>query len=235
MSMCQLYLISPPDVDGNFPEVLARTLATGCVAAFQFRVKGLDDHAAAKLAEPLHAICAEQDVAFIVNDSISLAKRLGADGVHLGQDDGDIREARERLGKDAQIGVTCHGSRHLALEAGEAGADYVAFGAFYPTTTKEVSHTAQPAVLRWWHVWSELPSVAIGGITLENAAPLIEAGADFLAVSAGVWQHPDGPEAAVKEFARLMKEVRSFEPSEADLAAIMEELDEPLPGLEEAG
>ena len=208
MSKCELYLISPAEVDGAFPELLARTLDAAPVAAFQFRVKGLDDHAAAVLAEPLQKICAERDTAFIVNDSISLAKRLGADGVHLGQNDGDVREAREYLGKEAQIGVTCHGSRHLALEAGEAGADYVAFGAFFPTTTKTVEHQAKPAVLRWWHVWSELPCVAIGGITVDNAAPLIEAGADFLAVSAGVWQHPQGPAAAVAEFKRVMKEVR---------------------------
>ncbi len=238
MSKCQLYLISPLDVGGAFPEMLAGALdAHGTyppVAAFQFRVKGMDDHAAALLAEPLQRICAARDVAFIVNDSVSLAKRLGADGVHLGQQDGDLREARAYLGKDLQIGVTCHGSRHLALEAGEAGADYVAFGAFYPTTTKQVVHTAKVALLRWWHVWSELPSVAIGGITLENAAPLVEAGADFLAVSAGVWQHPDGPEAAVAGFVKLMKEVRSFDPAEADLAAIMEELGEPLPGMDGA-
>lgn len=227
MPHCQLYLISPLDVSGDFPEQLARALDAGPVAAFQLRLKGLDEHEAAALAKPLQELCAARDVTFIVNDSVSLAKRIGADGVHLGQDDGDVREARERLGKDAQIGVTCHGSRHLALEAAEAGADYVAFGAFYPTTTKQVSHEARPALLRWWHVWAELPSVAIGGITLDNAAPLIEAGADFLAVSAGVWQHPQGPEAAVAGFARLMQETRAFDPRVADLAAIMEELDEP--------
>lgn len=227
MPHCQLYLISPLDVSGDFPEQLARALDAGPVAAFQLRLKGLDEHEAAALAKPLQELCAARDVTFIVNDSVSLAKRIGADGVHLGQDDGDVREARERLGKDAQIGVTCHGSRHLALEAAEAGADYVAFGAFYPTTTKQVSHEARPALLRWWHVWAELPSVAIGGITLDNAAPLIEAGADFLAVSAGVWQHPQGPEAAVAGFVRLMQETRAFDPRVADLAAIMEELDEP--------
>lgn len=230
MPHCQLYLISPLEVGGAFPERLAEALEAGPVAAFQFRVKGLDDHAAAILAEPLQKLCAARDVAFIINDSVSLAKRLGADGVHLGQEDGDVREARERLGKAAQIGVTCHASRHLALEAGEAGADYVAFGAFYPTTTKQVSHVAKPALLRWWHVWSEIPSVAIGGITLDNAVPLIEAGADFLAVSAGVWAHPQGITAAVQGFDRLVTENRSFDPREADLAAIMEDLGEPLLG-----
>ncbi len=233
MTDCQLYLISPPETGGTFPEMLARALDAAPVAAFQFRVKGMDDHTAAPLAEPLQQICADREVAFIVNDSISLAKRLGADGVHLGQSDGDVREARARLGKDAQIGVTCHGSRHLALEAGEAGADYVAFGAFHQTMTKQVDVIANPALLRWWHVWSELPCVAIGGITLENAAPLVEAGADFLAVSAGIWRHGDGPAAAVSGFSRLLTETRAFDPGSADLAAIMEQLGEPLPGLDD--
>ena len=141
---CQLYLVSPLDVGGGFPDRLARALEAGSVAAFQFRVKDIDQHEAARLAEPLQRICADRDVAFIVNDSVSLAKRLGADGVHLGQGDGDPREARAILGPDVQIGVTCHDSRHLAMEAGDAGADYVAFGAFYPTTTKDTSAPPRP-------------------------------------------------------------------------------------------
>ncbi len=198
----QLYLISPADVGGDFPQRLARALDAGLkgrhrIAAFQFRVKGIDDHAAARLAAPLQAICAEREIAFIINDSITLAKRLNADGVHLGQDDmaqnGDVKVAREELGRDAQIGVTCHNSRHLALEAGEAGADYVAFGAFYPTTTKEVEHHAEPDLLTWWQGLFEIPCVAIGGINAENAAPLVRAGADFLAISGAVW---NGDEAA---------------------------------------
>lgn len=184
---CELYLISPLEVGGGFPDRLARALETGPVAAFQFRVKGIEEHEAARLAEPLQRICADRDVAFIVNDSISLAKRLGADGVHLGQSDGIVREARERLGRDAQIGVTCHASRHLAMEAGEAGADYVAFGAFFPTTTKVTEHRADPEILTWWQSLFELPCVAIGGITPENCGPLVAAGADFLAVSGAVW------------------------------------------------
>ena len=140
---CQLYLVSPLDVGRRFPDRLARALDAGPVAAFQFRVKDVDQHDAARLAEPLQRICADRDVAFIVNDSVALAKRLGADGVHLGQDDGDPREARDVLGPDAQIGVTCHDSRHLAMEAGEAGADYVAFGSFYPTTTKDGAASAR--------------------------------------------------------------------------------------------
>jgi thiamine-phosphate pyrophosphorylase len=195
---CQLYLISPLDVGGGFPDRLARALDAGPVAAFQFRVKGVDQHEAARLASPLLDICRAKDVAFIVNDSIALARRLGADGVHLGQEDGDPREARAALGPGAQVGVTCHDSRHLAMEAGEAGADYVAFGAFFPTATKEAPTRADPEILTWWSETMELPCVAIGGITAENCAPLVRAGADFLAVVGAVWAYPDGPAAGVQ-------------------------------------
>jgi thiamine-phosphate pyrophosphorylase len=202
---CQLYLVSPLEVAGDFAERLAAALDAGPVAAFQFRVKGVDQHEAARLAEPLQAICAARDVAFIVNDSAALAKRLGADGVHLGQDDGDPREARALLGPAAQIGVTVHDSRHLAMEAGEAGADYVAFGAFFPTETKKVRHHPEPAILSWWAALFEIPSVAIGGITPENGRPLVEAGADFLAVCGAVWNHAGGPAAAVRAFQPVLE------------------------------
>ncbi|MDX2210438.1 MAG: thiamine phosphate synthase [Sphingopyxis sp.] len=196
---CQLYLVSPLETGGSFPDQLRSALGAAPVAAFQFRVKGLDQHEAARLAEPLQSICADHDVAFIVNDSIALAKRLGADGVHLGQGDGEPGEARRVLGPDAQIGVTCHNSRHLAMEAGEAGANYVAFGAFFPTTTKHVDHVAEPEILTWWQGLFELPCVAIGGITAANARALANAGADFLAVSGAVWAHDAGPDVAVRE------------------------------------
>ena len=201
---CQLYLLSPPRIDAHFGERLKAALDGGPVAAFQLRLKGLDEEAIARAAEPLQALCAEREVAFIVNDSMALAKRLGADGVHLGQGDGDVREARALLGPGAQIGVTCHDSRHLAMDAGEAGADYVAFGAFYPTTTKETTHRPDPAILGWWSTVFELPCVAIGGITAGNAAPLVEAGADFLAVSAAVWDHPGGAGGGVAAFAEVL-------------------------------
>jgi len=202
MTDCQLYLISPLDVTGDFPQRLERALdaGPGLVTAFQFRVKDIDQHEAARLAEPLQAICAARDVAFIVNDDVALAKRLGADGVHLGQGDGDVRDAREELGREAQIGVTCHASRHLAMEAGEGGADYVAFGAFFDSTTKASEHRPEPEILEWWSTVFEIPCVAIGGITPANCAPIVAAGADFLAVSGAVW---NGDEvAAVKAFAQ---------------------------------
>jgi thiamine-phosphate pyrophosphorylase len=199
---CQLYLISPLDVSGAFPQRLDNALAAGPVAAFQFRVKGVDQHEATKLAEPLLEICRARDVAFIVNDSIALAKRLGADGVHLGQGDGTVREARDVLGREAQIGVTCHASRHLAMEAGDAGADYVAFGSFFPSETKASEHRPELELLSWWQGLMEIPCVAIGGITPENCLPLVEAGADFLAVSGAVWGADEA--GAVRAFAKLL-------------------------------
>jgi thiamine-phosphate pyrophosphorylase len=201
---CQLYLISPAAIDTTFADALKSALSDGNVAAFQLRLKRLDDDAIASAAEPLQRICADHETAFIINDSMTLAKRLGADGVHLGQGDGDPREARKLLGRDAQIGVTCHNDRHLAMEAGEAGADYVAFGAFFPTQTKEVKYVADPAILSWWITLFGTPCVAIGGITPANAGPLIDAGADFIAVSAAVWNDTGGPQVAVAKFTALL-------------------------------
>jgi len=201
----QLYLISPLEVGGAFPDRLRRALDAGEVAAFQFRVKGLDQHEAARLAAPLQEICAAHGCAFIVNDSIALAKRLAADGVHLGQGDGSPKEAREALGREAQIGVTCHASKHLAMEAGEAGADYVAFGSFFPSETKASEHRPEPEMLAWWQALFEIPCVAIGGITPANCAPLVAAGADFLAVSHAVWGGDD-PAEAVRAFHRAIEQ-----------------------------
>jgi thiamine-phosphate pyrophosphorylase len=199
----KLYLISPQQVGGGFPDRLKAALEPGVAAAFQLRVKDVDEHELARLADPLQRLCADANVAFIVNDSVSLAKRLGADGVHLGQGDGDVREARAALGPSAQIGRTCHDSRHLAMEAGEAGADYVAFGAFYPTTTKPSDYRPDPSILTWWSTIFEIPCVAIGGITPHNARPLVDAGADFLAVCQAVWGKDD-PAAAVEAFAPVL-------------------------------
>jgi thiamine-phosphate pyrophosphorylase len=200
---CRLYLISPQEVGGGFPDRLRAALEPGIATAFQLRVKDVSEHELARLAEPLQRICADADVTFIVNDSIALAKCLSADGVHLGQSDGDIREARAVLGPGAQIGKTCHDSRHLAMEAGEAGADYVAFGAFYPTKTKPSNYRPDPAILSWWSALFEIPCVAIGGITPDNARPLVDAGADFVAVCQAVWG-ADDPREAVRAFAEVL-------------------------------
>jgi len=205
---CQLYLITPPvldDLDG-FVLRLQRALDAGPVAALQIRLKPADDWAIAAAAARLVPIAQERGVAVILNDRPDLALALGCDGVHVGQSDASVASARRIMGRSGMIGATCHDSRHLAMEAAEAGADYVAFGAFFPTTTKQTSHRPDPEILTIWQEVMEIPSVAIGGITVENAAGLVQAGADFLAVSAGVWAHPEGEAAAVRRFNAIFAE-----------------------------
>lgn len=201
---CQLYLITPPRLSPELVKDLCSALEAGEVAAVQIRLKDHSRDEIRAAAPELVALIQSFGAAAILNDDAELAAELGCDGVHIGQQDGRVKDARAIMGKDRSIGVTCHDSKHLAMVAGEAGADYVAFGAFYPTETKQAPTQADPDVLRWWVELFELPAVAIGGITVDNAAPLLEAGADFLAVSSGVWQHPDGPAAAVKAFNALM-------------------------------
>jgi thiamine-phosphate pyrophosphorylase len=203
-SGCRLYLITPPRFDlTDFAHDFKSALSGGDVACVQLRLKGASDEEVRAATTALMPIAQDNDVAFIINDRPDLAKELGADGAHVGQQDTSYKEAREILGSDFIVGVTCHNSRHLAMEAGEAGADYVAFGAFFPTDTKQVTHHAEPELLTWWNKLFEVPCVAIGGINIENCRPLISAGADFLAVSSGVWNHPQGPQAAVQAFNEL--------------------------------
>ncbi|WP_270937747.1 thiamine phosphate synthase [Falsiroseomonas oryzae] len=201
MPDCRLYLITPPvlpDPARFAAEALAPALEAGDVAALQIRLKDAPDAAILRAAAAILPVAQSHGVAVLMNDRMDLAKASGCDGVHLGQQDGDPVAARKLLGAEATIGVTCHASRHLAMEAGEAGADYVAFGAFFPTSTKEVQHKAEPEILEWWSEMFEIPCVAIGGITAANCAPLVRAGADFLAVIGAVWAHPDGPAAGVR-------------------------------------
>ncbi len=200
MSLCRLYLITPPRLDdlAGFGRTLAHALDAGDVAALQVRLKDVPDEIVAAAVDVLMPIAQARDVAVILNDRPDLAARLGCDGVHVGQEDASLAEARRIMGPDAMIGVTCHNSLHLAMEAAEGGADYVAFGAFFPTSTKDAPTRADPEILRGWQADMVIPCVAIGGITVENARGLAAAGADFLAVSAGVWSHGEGPAAAVK-------------------------------------
>jgi thiamine-phosphate pyrophosphorylase len=201
---CRLYLITPPKFDPKpFAEELKRALGGGDVASLQLRLKDVADDEIRRAAEILKPIAQRADVAFIMNDRPDLARALDCDGVHIGQDDASYADARDMLGPDRVIGITCHDSRHLAMEAAEAGADYVAFGAFFPTATKEAKTHAEIELIQWWSELMVVPCVAIGGITTENARPLVETGADFLAVSSGVWAHAQGPAAAVKAFNAL--------------------------------
>ena len=205
MSACRLYLITPPALDpDSFAPLLASALDAGDVACLQLRLKDIPDDAIRRAAEVLRPIAQERNVAFLMNDRPDLAAATGCDGVHIGQQDAPYREARRLLGPDAIVGVTCHASRHLAMEAGELGADYVAFGAFFPTSTKEVQHQADPEILSWWQELMEIPCVAIGGITPANCGTLVRAGADFVASSAAVWGHVEGPAAAVQAFNRAI-------------------------------
>jgi thiamine-phosphate pyrophosphorylase len=196
---CRLYLITPPALDPlPFRDTLARTLDAGDVAALQLRLKGADEDAIRRAADLLRPVAQERGVAFLMNDRADLAVETGCDGAHLGREDGDLREARRLLGEGRTLGATCHASRHLAMEAGEAGADYVAFGAFFPTGTKETRHRPDPEILTIWSETTTIPCVAIGGITAGNCGALVRAGADFLAVIGAVWTHPEGPEAGVR-------------------------------------
>jgi len=198
---CRLYLITPERIDPKpFAESLRGALGAGDVATVQLRLKNVSDDEILRAGDMLLPIAQRAGAAFLINDRPDLAVKLGADGAHIGQDDMSYSDARGVLGKDRIIGVTAHDSRHLAIEAAEAGADYIAFGAFYATTTKEPKSRADVALLSWWANMMVVPVVAIGGITVENARPLVEAGADFLAVSAGVWDYLEGPAAAVKAF-----------------------------------
>jgi thiamine-phosphate pyrophosphorylase len=203
-------LITPAAFEPRaFARELAAALDAGDVACLQLRLKDAPDSDVLRAAEIVMPICARRDVAFIVNDRPDLAKKADADGVHVGQDDASYRDARLILGPDKIVGVTCHGSRHLALEAAEAGADYVAFGAFFPTATKEAKSKADPDIVRWWSDIMTVPCVAIGGITVDNCATLVEAGADFLAVVSGVWNYPKGPAQAVEDFNAAIERVRA--------------------------
>lgn len=200
--MTRLYLISPARIEhpSIFADQLRAALDGGDVAAFQLRLKDVPDEAIVRAADTLRPICQQRGVALIMNDRPDLAVTLDCDGVHVGQEDMSYAEARRIVGPDRQVGVTCKDSRHLAMEAAEVGADYVAFGAFFPSTTKQVTTPADLDVLTWWSDVMEVPCVAIGGITVENCKPVIAAGADFLAVGGGVWDYKDGPEAAVRAF-----------------------------------
>jgi thiamine-phosphate pyrophosphorylase len=201
---CRLYLITPPKLEPkSFAETLRRALGAGDVASVQLRLKDVPDDDIRRAAEVLMPIVQRAGAAFILNDRADLAASLGADGAHVGQDDAPYAVARAAMGPDRIVGVTCHDSRHLAVQAAEAGADYVAFGAFFPTLTKEPKTRAEVDLLVWWSELMVVPCVAIGGITTMNARALIEAGADFIAVSAGVWDYAQGPEAAVKAFNAL--------------------------------
>ncbi len=196
---CRLYLITPPALDpARFADDLAAALDAGDVAAVQLRLKDIDDDALRRAIDVLRPVAQSRGVAFLLNDRPDLVRDSGCDGAHVGADDMAVAAARRLLGPDLTLGASCYASRDRAMAAGEAGADYVAFGAFFPTATKDAPARAAPEILAWWAELMELPAVAIGGISAENCAPLVRAGADFLAVIGAVWGHPEGPAAGVR-------------------------------------
>jgi thiamine-phosphate pyrophosphorylase len=207
---CRLYLITPPVIDDAkaFAALLEQALDAGDVAAIQVRLKDVSEAHLAEVAKAVLAVGQDYEVAVLLNDSPELAAKFGCDGVHIGQSDGTLKDARKIMGPDAMIGVTCHDSRHLAMEASEGGADYVAFGAFFPTQTKDTDFQAELEDLTIWQESMMTPCVAIGGITVDNCDAVIEAGADFIAVCGGVWNHPDGPAAAVAAFNAKFKALK---------------------------
>jgi thiamine-phosphate pyrophosphorylase len=203
---CRIYLITPPVLEPErFVDRLAAALDAGDVAAVQLRLKDVADDTWRRAIDVLRPVTQGRDVAFLLNDRADLVIGTGSDGVHVGQDDMPARQARKLIGPDLTLGVTCKGSRDLAMQAGEDGADYVAFGAFFPSTTKDVTNQVDPEILAWWSELMELPSCAIGGITPENCGPLVRAGTDFLAVVGCIWNHPDGPAAGVKALNAAIK------------------------------
>ena len=205
---CQIYLLTPPAIEDvpAFCEILKTTLAAAPVACLQIRLKDIEDSALVQAGIAITQVCHAAGVEVILNDRPDLVEQIGADGAHIGQEDMDYYSSREVLGGDAILGVTCHNSKELAFAAAKAGADYVAFGAFFETPTKEPKARAELEILTWWHEAVEIPSVAIGGITVDNAKAVIAAGADFIAVCSGVWSHPDGPAAAVSRLSALCSE-----------------------------
>lgn len=207
MSECRLYLITPPRLAPvAFADTLKTALEGGDVACLQLRLKDIDDDAIRHATETLMPIAQEANVAFLLNDRADLAAEMGCDGVHIGAEDGTVANARKTVGKGQIVGYTCKDSRHAAMVAGEDGADYVAFGAIYPSPTKPDAEKCDIDIIRWWSELMVVPQVAIGGITVENAAPVVQAGADFLAVSSGVWDYKDGPKAAVAQFNTIFQE-----------------------------
>jgi thiamine-phosphate pyrophosphorylase len=207
---CRLYLVTPPALDPlRFRDALTQALDAGDVACVQLRLKDAADDEIKRACDILQPIAQRRGAAFLLNDRPDLAAQAGCDGVHVGQQDAPYDEARRLLGADRIVGVTCHDSRHLAIDAAEAGADYVAFGAFFPTTTKPSRYRPSLELLAWWGEIMTVPSVAIGGITPQNCAPLVAAGADFLAAVSAVWDHPEGPGAAVRDFNRAIAEAEA--------------------------
>ncbi len=200
-----LYAITPDEPDTAELLCKVRLALAGGVRLLQYRNKLADAPLRVEQAGALRALTREFDAVFIVNDDAELARRVNADGVHLGGEDGSVAAARALLGEEKIIGVSCYNRAPLAFEAVRHGADYVAFGAFFPSGVKPQAVAATPELLCQARGRLEVPIVAIGGITVENGKQLIEAGADALAVISALWNAPDIGQAA-REFSNLFEQ-----------------------------
>ncbi len=200
--MTQIYLISPPKIDlPSFSSNLELALKTKKVPVFQMRLKGYLDSEIIEIGKKLLKICHQNNTLFILNDRLDLALNIGADGVHLGDSDGNVSQSRKLSPKNFIIGSSCYDSKHLAVEAVEAGADYVSFGTFFPSKTKNSKGQPNPEILQWCDEILDVRSVAIGGITASNCKALVQSKADLIAVVSYVWDNEKGVEWAVNNLA----------------------------------
>jgi len=198
--MTQIYLISPPKIIlSDFIVSLSNALKTNLVPVFQLRLKDYSPIDVAKIAKQIQKVCKDYNCQLILNDYPNIALDLELDGVHLGEHDAKIAEVRKQVPDYFTIGASCYNSKHRAMQAGEDGANYLAFGAFFPTTTKQIKYYADVELLQWAIELLNLPIVAIGGITADNCANLVKNKADFLAVISFVWQHSLGEKEALNQ------------------------------------
>ncbi len=203
--LTKIYLITPPKIDENFFFTsLENVLSTKIVSCLQIRLKNVEDKNIIEICKIVRPICDNYKIPLIINDRLDLVKKCDADGVHLGQEDGSIKDARKYLGSNFIIGASCYNSKHIAMEAAENGADYVAFGAFFESKTKVPKVKVKKNIIEDWNFISNIPCVAIGGITPTNCKDLIKAGADHLAVIGSIWNSDKSPEKAIMDFKKIL-------------------------------
>jgi thiamine-phosphate pyrophosphorylase len=197
--MTKIYLISPPKIDNlqEFYQTLGDILQTKLVPVFQLRLKNYNENEVEEIALKTKEICDKNNCLFIINDFVDLALKIKAQGVHVGADDGNIKEIREKSPKNFVIGASCYDSKDLAVKADEDGADYVSFGAFFETKTKKSKGKPQPELITWCSELMSLPIVTIGGINDDNCKILQKSGADFIAVISYVWNYEGGAVKAI--------------------------------------
>ena len=203
--LTKIYLITPPKIDEKlFFASLENVLSTKIVSCLQIRLKNVEDKNIIEICKIVRPICDNYKIPLIINDRLDLVKKCDADGVHLGQDDGSIKDARKYLGSNFIIGASCYNSKHIAMKAAENGADYVAFGAFFESKTKIPKVQVKTNIIEDWNFISNIPCVAIGGITPTNCKDLIKAGADHLAVIGSIWNSDKSPEKAIMDFKKIL-------------------------------